>query len=456
MSAILRWLFTQATRGVLGQIIRSVLEGLGIWKFVVAVPIAISVAVMAMAEGLQSVAVVLMFGMAAFVLVLLHYLSLLYERIREKYFGDAFAAERRQIAKSEIATLTADEQAALRQMLVVGRPKDLSDQIWRSLENKTSFVERDFTGPKGIKNEFRSVLEDILNKKNGTTIISSLRMTIGESGPYFGTEGSVYSIRRTFNLKLENTDRSKSLSDCSIHIREVVPPTDYQGPWLLQDGIVLAAGAHTFIPLVTYGEAREPDKYPSGDTFMTMGTANGHPCLDVGEEYTVALRVTAQNTAFCDFECRIWVDENGRLRIANATPTTADKPGAIPTDVIDRSDSLLPDWPMKELCQHVLDNIDDSEEVIREIEAKARLGELACWGRRYSALRAFDNPNPPRPVPQDHWDGYCLDYLRCVFHEDPTECRTEPRDVRGDHTESYQDLQVNRRQSMSIWPVRSE
>ena len=144
---------------------------------------------------------------------------------------------------------------------------------------------------------------------------SVLQMTVGEDGPYFGTEGGIYDIRRTFNLKLENIDRSKSLSECSIHIMEVVPPTDYEGPWLLQDGIVLAAGAHTFIPLVTYGEALDLNKYGCGDTFITTGTATGRPNLDVGPKYTVTLRATAQNTACCDFECLVWVDENGRLRI---------------------------------------------------------------------------------------------------------------------------------------------
>ena len=82
MSAIFRWLLTQATRGTLGQIIKSVLEELGIWKFVVAIPIAVYVAVMGMAEGLQSVAVALMFVVAAAVLAILHYLTLRHKRFR--------------------------------------------------------------------------------------------------------------------------------------------------------------------------------------------------------------------------------------------------------------------------------------------------------------------------------------------------------------------------------------
>ena len=143
-------------------------------------------------------------------------------------------------------------------------------------------------------------------------------MSVGDSGPYFNTDGSVYSIQRTFNLKLENTAQKETLMDCSIRIMAVLPPTDYEGPWLLRDGIALNAGAHEFIPLVTYGEPADPEKYGGGDTFATMATEKGRPTLDVGPQYTVTLRATAQNIAPCDFECRVWVDENKRLRIEGA------------------------------------------------------------------------------------------------------------------------------------------
>ena len=95
----------------------------------------------------------------------------------------------------------------------------------------------------------------------------------------------------------------------------VTPPTVYEGPWRIMEGLGLAAGDHVFIPLVTYGEAREPDKGTRGDTFITMGTENGRPHLDVGEKFTVALRATAPETSFCEVQCKVWVDENGRLRI---------------------------------------------------------------------------------------------------------------------------------------------
>ncbi len=195
--------------------------------------------------------------------------------------------------------------AAKAGQLVVENPNSTIDA--RSLVTRGELVQ--FARSKGEMPEF---LEGAVSED---AVSSTIKMSVGESGPYFKTDGSVYDIRRTYNIKLENTAQSKSLSDCSIHIIEVAPPTDYEGPWLLQDGIMLAAGAHTFIPLVTYREPREPGKYGTGDTFATMGTATGHPTLDVGPQYTLKLRATAQDTAFCDFECRVWVDENHRLRI---------------------------------------------------------------------------------------------------------------------------------------------
>ncbi len=182
----------------------------------------------------------------------------------------------------------------------------------------------------------------------------------------------------------------------------IVPPTDNEGPWLLKDGIALAAGAHTFIPLVTYGEAREPKKYDGGDTFMTVGTATGRPNLDVGPEHTVTLRATAQNTAFCDFECRIWVDENGRLRIANATTPTLDKPGAIPTDTEVSTALLLiaelSSWMRWQDAQRIGDGqaalTDDSKINLAETVLRQRLeeGRLSARGRRRGALEYEKSP----------------------------------------------------------------
>ncbi|PCJ61472.1 MAG: hypothetical protein COA65_00470 [Rhodospirillaceae bacterium] len=142
----------------------------------------------------------------------------------------------------------------------------------------------------------------------------AIKMTISESGPYCDIGPNVYEIRRTLNLKLENIDRSKPISNCSVKILSVMPPTEYDGPWVLKEGVSLAAGEHIFIPLVTYGESREPSKFKCHDSFMTMGTAEQLPWLDAEEKYAVTLRATTPDAAYCEFQCKIWVGD-GQLRI---------------------------------------------------------------------------------------------------------------------------------------------
>jgi hypothetical protein len=155
----------------------------------------------------------------------------------------------------------------------------------------------------------------------------AIRMSVGEGGPYSDT-GSAPGIRRTCNLKLENVGSKATLSNCSVHILEVRPKPDGEGPWLLKDKIVLAAGAHMFIPLVTYGEPSDPKR--SGDSYATMETEKGRPTLEVGPQYTVFLRATAPEVAHSDLNCMIWVDEKKRLRIEKAGGATTDKPGSTP------------------------------------------------------------------------------------------------------------------------------
>lgn len=116
---------------------------------------------------------------------------------------------------------------------------------------------------------------------------------------------------------------------------------------------------------------------------------------------------------------------------------------------------LVADWPMSAACRYVRKNLSDQDELVREIEEKARSGLLRVWGRKYSTASASQNPNPPREIPMDHWDDYSLDELRCLQSDDDAECCTEPRNNwRGDYSESFQDLEVNKAQVLSIWPKR--
>ena len=115
-----------------------------------------------------------------------------------------------------------------------------------------------------------------------------------------------------------------------------------------------------------------------------------------------------------------------------------------------------PNWTMPELVELLLSMSIDVVPAISAIEDKARLGQLAFWGRKYSAASPHENPNPLRPIATDHWDRYCLNAMRCAYADDATTCCTEPRNphnLEHSYTESFQDLQVNKAQAMALWSL---
>jgi hypothetical protein len=148
----------------------------------------------------------------------------------------------------------------------------------------------------------------------------ALAITVGESGPFFSTKSSyVYGIKRTYRLKVENTDLTRTVHGCKLHLLSIEPKTDYHGPWLLEEGFSLAAGDHKFIPFVRYGEASDLKAYNCADSFMEILPATvGQPTLGKEEKHCLRMRVTGVDAAPVDLECYVWVDEEGRLRVGEA------------------------------------------------------------------------------------------------------------------------------------------
>jgi hypothetical protein len=133
----------------------------------------------------------------------------------------------------------------------------------------------------------------------------ALQMGVGESGPFFNTEGGTpYKTRRTFNLKVENTDQRWAVTGCKIHVMRIDPP-EYEGPWLLKGDFSLAAGDHVFVPLVAYGEARDQAKTPCGDTFMIIRVPEPSPKPSAKQPHIITLKATSLQTAPSEFQCRV-------------------------------------------------------------------------------------------------------------------------------------------------------
>src|SRR6202008_4550440 len=66
---------------------------------------------------------------------------------------------KKQLVWELLSELGPEEISWLRRMVVSGRPNFIPEEVWHALE-RTGLVERDFSGPKGIKPEFLSLIEE--------------------------------------------------------------------------------------------------------------------------------------------------------------------------------------------------------------------------------------------------------------------------------------------------------
>jgi len=174
----------------------------------------------------------------------------------------------------------------------------------------------------GSSDPVRNAMMESLHQKQRVALglevnPKALQIEIGESGPFMATgRGNIplYSIKRTFSIKIENVDKRRPIAGCKIYVMSI-DPQEYVGPWLLKDSFDLAAGEHIFVPLVTYGEARDISKTPAGDTFMTIHALQATPKPSSGTKHLVTLRATSRDTAPCELQCSLWVNDVGRLKI---------------------------------------------------------------------------------------------------------------------------------------------
>jgi len=143
-----------------------------------------------------------------------------------------------------------------------------------------------------------------------------LNLQVGESGPLFRTTGrGLHDIRRTFNIKLSNVHPTNTATNCKVHITKIEPQTEFDGPWSLTQGLTLAAGDYEFIPLATFGEARNPESYNCADSFFTVHVEGTCPLLDADKEYFFTMRATAVDIPMCEIRCKVWVGDDGRFHI---------------------------------------------------------------------------------------------------------------------------------------------
>jgi hypothetical protein len=143
-----------------------------------------------------------------------------------------------------------------------------------------------------------------------------LRINVGADGPFFDVSNSdLYSFTRRLRIQACNDDKSKAALNCKIQITDISPYTGYRGPWLLRENFTLAAGDSTFVPLVSYREARNPLRTDASDTSIEVCSIGNHPPLLPTEESAITVRMTATDMPFCEIQCVVWKNLLGKLQI---------------------------------------------------------------------------------------------------------------------------------------------
>jgi hypothetical protein len=151
---------------------------------------------------------------------------------------------------------------------------------------------------------------------------SPLEISVGTSIDFYDLvreRPSIYSLKKRFKIRVENTDPTKTISGVKIAIISVHPlDGNYRFPWILGENGSINPGDHAHVPLAIFEERREPEKYPDQpaayDTFEVPAVSDRTLLLGIENEYKFQLRCTANDVPATDATIAISVLV-GRMRI---------------------------------------------------------------------------------------------------------------------------------------------
>jgi len=279
-----------------------------------------------------------------------------------------------------------------------------------------------------------------------------LRLSVGEDHSYNSiTKTGLYMLTRQYQIRLDNASQDQSVTHCKVVITDIQPQSGCRLPRLLKEGFSLAAGDHAFIPLASYGEARQPAVSDYADTMIIMAGSSRETPLQYEEPNVLTIRATALGAPFTELKCYLWVDSQGKFRASTSSPSKDKIVRKIDRDVW-LADAIwrayLGKW---ERPDHDLNGPGVGEEsaqrlhdiVVNEIRQFAFEGKLPIWGkRRGSSLW--------EPVPKEFWKDNRVNYLT-IIHDDPTKILVEGTE-RFARNDEWQELMTSWQRVEYLWP----
>ncbi len=228
--------------------------------------------------------------------------------------ADPIAMERKAFVERAFLGLGAVEIQWLDRMQMSGRPTGCPDETWRALE-RSGLVERDFAGPKGIKDELRVAIANALSVRR--ELANALEIVVGVGSKYRKTETNPRVTTETIFVGLRNSHSTQRITNCKILVR--FPEQIYAYPCLLDSGLSLEP-QHEHLSAVAYFYDYKMGAAPVDQIrvpFNSGGTFAQPPTLPI-ESTFIVLDAEATETSPRSVRCKIWLDEKRHLQLEEA------------------------------------------------------------------------------------------------------------------------------------------
>ena len=135
----------------------------------------------------------------------------LQERL-EQISNDPAALERKNFVDHAFLGFGDAEIEWLERMDISGRPTGILDSIWIPLE-RSGLVERDFTGPKGIKDELKAAVRSRLAEQR--SLANALEIVVGQGSKYQTTNRrNANCTTQAVSIGVRNSHPKRFITNC--------------------------------------------------------------------------------------------------------------------------------------------------------------------------------------------------------------------------------------------------
>lgn len=224
---------------------------------------------------------------------------------------DPLLLERKAIVDRAFLGFGSQEIEWLDRFNIAGRPSGCPDEVWSALE-LSGLVDRDFTGPKGIKEELRSAVAEALAERK--TLITALEIVVSPSSKYREIKTDPHGATEHLFIGVRNSHPTKRITNCRVSTR--LPENVSVYSYLLKDGFALEANDEKLIGVAYFRKFAQETQVPDVIRISTppSGTFAQQPTLPI-EASIISFEASATEAQSRKIICSIRLDERRRLQM---------------------------------------------------------------------------------------------------------------------------------------------